>query len=73
MLKSKPNFVKKYNYVEDTLLTHSKIGAILFHFNTRKSVALEVTETGFEVETIDNVINELNERSQDLFFNADPE
>ena len=73
MLKSKPNFAKKYNYADDTLLTHSKVGAILFHYNTRKSVSLEVTETGFEVETIDNVINELNERSQDLFFNADPE
>lgn len=73
MLKSKPKFAKKYNYAEDTLLTHSKVGAILFHYNTRKSIALDVTETGFEVETIDNVINELNERSQDLFFNADPE
>lgn len=73
MLRSKPNFAKKYNYSDDTLLNHSKVGAILFHYNTRKSVALEVTETGFEVETIDNVINELNERSQDLFFNADPE
>jgi energy-coupling factor transporter ATP-binding protein EcfA2 len=73
MLKSKPNFAKKYNYSEDTLLNHSKVGAILFHYNTRKSSALEVTETGFEVETIDNVINELNERSQDLFFNSDIE
>ncbi len=73
MLKSKPNFAKKYNYADDTLLTHSKVGAILFHYNTRKSVALEVSETGFEVETIDNVINELNERSQALIFNDDLE
>lgn len=73
MLKSKPNFAKKYNYANDTLLSHHKVGAILFHYNTRKSVALEVSETGFEVETIDNVINELNERSEDLFFNSDPE
>lgn len=55
MLKSKPNFAKKYNYADDTLLTHSKVGAILFHYNTRKSVALEVTETGFEVETYNSL------------------
>lgn len=73
MLKSKPNFVKKYNYANDILLDHNQVCAILFHYNTRKSVTLAVTETGFEVETIDNVINELNERSQDLFFNSDSE
>jgi predicted ATPase len=73
MLRGKPNFAKKYNYAYDTLLPHNKVGAILFHYNTRKSINLEVTETGFEVETIDNVINELNERSQDLFFNSDSE
>jgi predicted ATPase len=73
MLKSKPNFAKKYNYKDDTLLAFSKVGAILFYYNTRKTIALEVNETGFEVETIDSVINELNERSQDLFFNSDTE
>ena len=73
MLKNKPNFAKKYNYSDDALLAHNQVCAILFHYNTRKSVTLEVTETGFEVETIDNVINELNERSQDLFFNTDSE
>jgi predicted ATPase len=73
MLKNKPNFAKKYNYEEDSLLTYQNIGAILFNYNSRKTINLEVTETGFEVETIDNVINELNERSEDLFFNSDPE
>lgn len=73
MLKSKPNFAKKYNYADDILLAYNQVCAILFHYNTRKSVTIEVTETGFEVETIDNVINELNERSQDLFFNSDSE
>ena len=73
MLKSKPTFAKKYEYPNDTFLDHNKVGAILFHYNTRKCVNLDVSETGFEVETIDKVINELNERSQDLFFNSDSE
>ena len=73
MLNDKPNFVKKYNYSVDTLLNHNRVGAVLFHYNTRKCTNLEVTNTGFEVETIDTVINKLNERSQDLFFNTDSE
>ena len=73
MLKNKPSFTKKYSYDDDTILDHQKVGAILFHYNTRKSTNLEVTQTGFEVETIDNVINELNERSEDLFFNSEAE
>lgn len=73
MLKGKPNFVKKYNYSEDTLLDYKKVGAILFHYNSRKCVNIDVTNTGFEVETIDTVINELNERSYDLFFNSESE
>ena len=73
MLKDKPAFVQKYEYSEDTLLDHNKVEAILFHYNTRKCTTLEVTQTGFEVETIDTVINELNERSQDLFFNSESE
>lgn len=73
MLYNKPSFAKKYNYSNDSLLNYKKIGAILFHYNTRKSVNLEVSDTGFEVETIDTVINELNGRSQDLFFNISPD
>lgn len=71
MLKDKPTFVEKYDYSEDSLLNHKKVGAILFHYNSRKCSNLEINDTGFEVETIDNVINELNERSEDLFFNSE--
>jgi len=71
MLKQKPSFVNKYKYSEDYLLDFEKVGAVLFHYNNRKSLTLDVTETGFEVETIDTVINELNERSQDLYFNSE--
>jgi|APTNR8051073442_1049403.scaffolds.fasta_scaffold00281_12 predicted ATPase len=70
MMKNKPDFSKKYDYSPDVLLAHSRVGAVLFHYNARKCINLEVNETGFEVETIDNVINELNERAQDLFFNS---
>ena len=73
MINNKPEFVKKYNYSEDTFLDYNKVGAVLFHYNSRKCENLDVTNTGFEVETIDSVINELNERSLDLFLNSESE
>lgn len=72
MLNSKPQFLKRYNYHQDYLLDFHKVGAVLFTYNSHKCLNLEVNETGFEVETIDSVINDLNERSQDLFFNSEP-
>lgn len=72
MLKCKPSFSKKYQLSDDSLLAPEQVGAILFHYNSRKCVKIDVTESGFEVETIDDVINELNERSEDLYFNSDP-
>lgn len=73
MLNEKPALQKKYKdyYSQDTLLDYKKVSAILFHYETQKGVALDVDETEFEVETIDAVINALNERSQDLYFSTE--
>lgn len=73
MLKNNPKLANKYKYDTNTLLSYQQIGAILFHYNTKKCINLEVNDTGFEIETIDEVINELNERSQNLFFNSEIE
>lgn len=71
MLHKNTELVKKYNLSEDSLLNYTKIDAILFQYQQRKSVRLKVDETGFEVETIDKTINELNERAQELYFTSE--
>lgn len=69
MLFSNREQVQKYSYSEDEILNPEQVDAILFRYdNKRKSETLNVTEAGFEVDTIDNVINQLNSRSQNLYF-----
>jgi ABC-type multidrug transport system ATPase subunit len=73
MLNNSPKLAKEYEYQDDVLLDYKRVGAILFHYETRKTANLEITNTGLEVETIDKVINELNDKSQELLFNQDNE
>lgn len=63
--KAKP-LIDKYEYKEIQLIDYQKIGAYLFKNN--RNTLLEVTETGFEVNTIDEEINNLNNASEEIFF-----
>ncbi len=71
MLHTKENekqvnqLMKKYGYQKDQILDHNKVGAYLF---TSEVKALEITNTGFEVKTIDDEINQLNNSANDIFF-----
>ncbi len=56
----------KYGYEEKQLIDYQRVGAYLFDNN--KNISLEVTEVGFEVSTIDAVINELNNASEEIYF-----
>jgi len=76
MASSKKNGVdikaKELGYDETMNLSHKKVGAYLFNFknkNSRKVIVepIEVTETGFDVKTIDLTIDKLNETSEELF------
>ncbi len=71
MLKSseKPEvkkLMKKYKYQENDLLDYKKVGAYLFKEN--ENTELEVNETGFEVDTINEEINRLNNTAQEIYF-----
>ena len=70
MLKSgaeKANdLIKKYGYEEKQLIDHQRVGAYLFKNN--RNYDIEVTETGFEVDTIDEEINNLNTASEEIYF-----
>lgn len=63
-------YERNYNYTKQHKIDPSFVGAYLFSYNKTKVTVqqLDVSGDGFEVSTIDKVINDLNERSQDLFF-----
>jgi predicted ATPase len=63
----------KYGYNSDIWIDKNSVSVYLFHFKneTSKNVTISpvnVTETGFDVETIDKTINKLNEISEELFY-----
>ncbi|MFT5667530.1 MAG: putative ATP-dependent endonuclease of OLD family [Vicingaceae bacterium] len=64
---------KQLGYTTDMNLTYDKVGAYLFKYknkNSRKvSVSpIDVTDAGFDVETIDSTIDDLNLHSEELFY-----
>lgn len=64
---------KELGYSSDMELSHDKVGAYLFNFKNKSSrkvivSAIDVTDTGFDVKTIDSTIDKLNETSEELFY-----
>ncbi len=59
--------LKKYKYSEDELLSPDQVGVYMFD-GTGIATPLEVSETGFEVTSIDTVIHRQNERTQEIYF-----
>ncbi|MFO0658615.1 MAG: ATP-binding protein [Polyangiaceae bacterium] len=57
---------EKHGYKRDMVLKPESVGAYLF--DQERAHELKVTRSGFEVKTIDDEINKLNEVSQDLYF-----
>ena len=77
MASSKKEGIKEkaveLGYTSDMSLSHEKVGAYLFNFKNKSSrkvivAPIEVTETGFDVKTIDSTIDRLNETSEELFY-----
>lgn len=76
IMLSSPNIeigeiAKKYGYTELDKIKSEEVGAYLFNYTTKTKVKVKqipITKEGFEVETIDEAINELNEKSEELFY-----
>ena len=68
--KEAAKLLKKYGYQKEEILDCNKVGAYLFTSDVANVVVtnLEVTNTGFEIATIDKETVELNESSADIFF-----
>lgn len=60
--------LKKYRYTQSELLNYKHLAVYLFQ--KRKNVkSQKVDETGFEIETIDKVVDQINSVSNDVYFN----
>jgi len=63
-----PDLIKQYGYAENQLLKPEQVGAYLFKENSQRSEIIEVSETGLNIETIDKVVDDLNESSEGVYF-----
>ncbi|GHT20500.1 hypothetical protein AGMMS4957_07590 [Bacteroidia bacterium] len=64
---------KEFGYAMDEKINPEDVGAYLFEYNSDKNRYVDVKRlpvdvNGFEVETIDQAISALNDRSMDLYF-----
>lgn len=64
---------KEYGYRDDEFLKISDVGAYMFNYKNEKAKhteikSIKIDENGFEVSTLDNTIEELNKRSDELFY-----
>jgi predicted ATP-dependent endonuclease of OLD family len=71
--KETKEIAKKYGYGNNVSLNKDSVGAYLFHYKKEGArfvtiSPINVTETGFDVETIDKTIDDLNETSEELFY-----
>ena len=70
----KEDFSSIYNYNKGEYINLNDVSAYFFNYKNERAKQTEVTpikidKYGFEVETLDNTIDYLNEISNDLFFN----
>lgn len=64
---------KEFGYRDDEFLKISDVGAYMFKYKNERAKQTEikpikVDQNGFAVSTLDNTIEELNKRSDELFY-----
>jgi ABC-type multidrug transport system ATPase subunit len=73
IMLTKPNpqvadLMTKYGYAENQRIKPKQVGAYVFQQNLQHSQNIQVTETGLEIETIDEVVKIVNDSSRDIYF-----
>ena len=69
--KNYEEIMKKYGYYEDELINAKKINSYILKNNTIEKV--EIEQSGMAIELFDEIINSLNEISEDIYFSLQEE
>lgn len=65
----KEELIKKYNYNKNELLKNEQVGVYYFEKGKNTAVSVPLLKRGIEIESINLVIADLNERSDDIYYN----
>ena len=64
--KESNDLIKKYGYSHESILKFNRLGVYFLHDHITENI--EVTESGFDVTAIDDVISEQNSKSEEVYF-----
>lgn len=66
------DLISKHGYTNDILVNKDDVNVYYFQYKTKKNVdvkAVDVTDTGFAISSIDDTIDKQNRIAEDLYFN----
>ena len=66
------DLISKHRYTNDILVNKDDVNVYYFQYKTKKNVdveAVDVTDTGFAISSIDDTIDKQNRIAEDLYFN----
>lgn len=66
--KEKEELMKTYGYNENELLKNEQVGVYYFEKGKNTAVSVPLLKRGIEIDSIDLVIANLNERSDDIYY-----
>ncbi|AFM06274.1 hypothetical protein Fleli_3972 [Bernardetia litoralis DSM 6794] len=69
--KQKDRIMEKYGYNQNQILKKENIGVYYFEKGKNTAVNVPITERGIEIESIDQVITDLNERFDTIYYTED--
>ncbi|MEK8020995.1 MAG: AAA family ATPase [Candidatus Parabeggiatoa sp.] len=62
------DLIKQYGYAENQLLKAERVGGLLFTESDKMPHEITITETGLEIATINQVVDNLNKSSEGIYF-----
>lgn len=66
--KDKKEIMKEYGYSDKEIIKPEQVQALLFRYGKDEPENIKITNTGFPVETMNDVIEEIETRTEDLYI-----
>jgi hypothetical protein len=60
--------MERYNYNQNEILDKEHVGVYYFEKNKETAITVEITKRGIQIDSMDEAIADLNERSSAIFY-----
>jgi predicted ATPase len=66
--EDKEKLMERYNYNQNEILDKEHVGVYYFEKNKETAITVEITKRGIQIDSMDEAIADLNERSSAIFY-----